>query len=249
MSISIRRIAQASAIVMMVALAPAASAIGQSLGSDDGPAGARASYELPVAASSEVHRAIGPVAVASAREFEKEAARLRKIAREDARVTAEIEAQAARLKPGSFVWRPERGMSGPVEIVTSLAAQRIYVFRSGRLIGVSTVSSGRPGNKTPTGSFPILQKKRQHYSNLYNNAPMPNMQRLTWDGVALHAGMIPGRPASHGCVRLPTEFSRLLFGVTSIGSVVHVVQDTPSSAGTSLAMVAPGGGAQLAHAR
>ena len=242
MSINIRGIGQACAIVAMIAFAPAASAVGS-------PSEPVTAPESPLVPTAEVRRAIAPVAVVSAREFEREAERLRKIAVEDARVTREIEAQAAKLTPGKFVWRPERATSGPVEIVTSISAQRIYVFRSGRLIAVSTVSTGRPGNKTPTGTFPILQKKREHYSNLYNNAPMPNMQRLTWDGVALHAGVIPGRPASHGCVRLPTEFSRLLFGVTSIGSVVHVVQDKPSAAGLALAMVTPGGGAAQARAR
>jgi hypothetical protein len=72
--------------------------------------------------------------------------------------------------------------------------------------------------------FSILQKNKDHYSKKYNNAPMPNMQRLTWDGIALHAGNLPGYPASHGCVRLPLEFSKLLFGVTSIGATVVITR-------------------------
>lgn len=145
------------------------------------------------------------------------------------------EAEAA-LDPGEFVWQPERALAGKVEMVVSIPLQRAFVYRGGTLIGVTTVSTGRPGHTTPTGTFNILQKRREHYSNLYNNAPMPFMQRLTWGGIALHAGQIPGRPASHGCVRLPLEFSRLLFGVTELGGTVHIVDFSPSSR-EALAMV------------
>ena len=98
------------------------------------------------------------------------------------------------------------------------------------------MSTGQPGYETPTGSFAILQKNRDHRSNLYNGAPMPFMQRLTWDGVALHAGEIPGRPASHGCIRLPMAFARNLFAVTRLGASVHVTDLAPA-AGEALAMV------------
>jgi lipoprotein-anchoring transpeptidase ErfK/SrfK len=181
---------------------------------------------------------------------EEEAIRRRKEAAEDARVTKEIVAEAKALTPGTYVWRPERAATGPVEMVASLEAQRLYVFRSGKLIAVSTVSTGKPGNATPTGTFPILQKKKMHFSNLYDNAPMPNMQRLTWDGVALHAGRIPGHAASHGCIRLPSEFSRLLYGVTTISSIVHVIRGTPPAPGAALAFAAGGGaaGSPTAHA-
>ncbi len=133
------------------------------------------------------------------------------------------------LDPGAFVWQPELAAAGPVEIVVSIPLQIAYVYRGGTLIGVSTVSTGRPGHTTPVGRFEILQKRREHYSNLYNNAPMPFMQRLTWDGIALHAGQIPGRPASHGCVRLPLEFARHLFGVTAVGASVHIIDGSPSA--------------------
>ena len=151
---------------------------------------------------------------------------------------APIPAQLAEpvLAPGEYLWRPERAASGEVEIVVSIPLQRAFIYRGGTLIGVTTVSTGRPGHETPTGSFPILQKRREHYSNLYNNAPMPFMQRLTWDGIALHAGQIPGRPASHGCVRLPLDFARQLFAVTTLGATVHIVDQSPS-AGEALAMV------------
>ena len=140
------------------------------------------------------------------------------------------------LEPGQFVWNEERTGDGKVEIVVSLPQQLAYVYRDGRLIGVSTVSSGQPGYDTPTGTFAILQKNRDHRSNLYDGAPMPFMQRLTWDGIALHAGEIPGRPASHGCVRLPQRFARDLFALTELGATVHITDATPDSPGTALAM-------------
>jgi hypothetical protein len=144
--------------------------------------------------------------------------------------------ETTELQPGQFVWQPEAAPAGDVEIVVSLPLQRVYVYRGGTLIGISTVSTGREGYETPTGSFTILQKRREHYSNLYNNAPMPFMQRLTWDGVALHAGEIPGRPASHGCIRLPMAFARNLFSATQVGAAVHVTELAPA-AGEALAMV------------
>lgn len=126
------------------------------------------------------------------------------------------------LKPGDFLWMPELAPEGPVVIVISLPQQLAYVYRNGIRIAVSTISSGKPGHETPTGVFTILQKKREHYSNLYDDAPMPFMQRLTWDGIALHAGNLPGYPASHGCVRLPYTFSERLFGITRTGVTVVV---------------------------
>ena len=137
-------------------------------------------------------------------------------------------AQDTELRPGQYRWWPEASASGPVEIVVSIPLQVAYVYRGGTLIGVSTVSTGREGYETPAGSFPILQKERVHHSNRYENAPMPFMQRLTWDGVALHAGQIPGHPASHGCIRLPLAFARQLFSVTRLGANVHVVEDSVS---------------------
>jgi hypothetical protein len=107
-------------------------------------------------------------------------------------------------------------------VIVSLTEQRAYAYRNGILIGVSTVSTGKPGHETPTGVFTILQKDKDHRSSLYNSAPMPYQQRLTWDGVALHAGGLPGYPESHGCVHLPSEFARLLFDNSSMGMVVVV---------------------------
>jgi hypothetical protein len=129
---------------------------------------------------------------------------------------------AERLKPGQFLWAPQIAPQGPVLLVVSVKTQRAIVYRNGVPIGISTVSTGRPGYETPTGVFVILQKHVEHYSNLYDDAPMPYMQRLTWGGIALHAGKLPGYPASHGCVRLPPEFARLLFGITKQGMTVVI---------------------------
>lgn len=127
-----------------------------------------------------------------------------------------------RLKPGEFLWAPEIVPEGPLLLIVNLTTQRAILYRNGVPIAISTVSTGRDGYRTPTGIFTILQKHVKHFSNIYDNAPMPYMQRLTWRGVALHGGQLPGYPASHGCIRLPHEFARLLFGVTRLGMTVIV---------------------------
>jgi hypothetical protein len=137
-------------------------------------------------------------------------------------------ADPTRLKPGEFAWHPERSPEGPVVIIVSIPDQWVAVYRNGKRIAVSTCSTGRPGHATPTGTFVILQKDVNHHSSLYNDAPMPYMERVTWGGVALHAGQLPGYPASHGCVRLPKEFSRLLFTVTHVGTAV-IIADRQSA--------------------
>jgi lipoprotein-anchoring transpeptidase ErfK/SrfK len=120
---------------------------------------------------------------------------------------------------------PEEALADGVLIVVSLASQRMFVFRDGELWDSSKVSTGKRGNETPAGTFPILQKKVHHRSNLYDDAPMPYMQRLTWGGVALHAGHVPGYPASHGCIRMPKAFAKKLYGVTGFSSTLVVVTD------------------------
>jgi hypothetical protein len=126
------------------------------------------------------------------------------------------------LLPGEFTWHPERSPKGPVSVIVSLDEQHVHVYRNGIRIAVSTCSTGKEGHRTPTGVFVVLQKDRDHRSSTYNNAPMPNMNRLTWDGIALHAGNLPGYPASHGCVRLPMDFSARLFDVTHLGTPVII---------------------------
>ncbi|MCF6312487.1 MAG: L,D-transpeptidase [Verrucomicrobiales bacterium] len=128
----------------------------------------------------------------------------------------------AKLKPGQFEWHPERSPSGPLLIVISVDDQIAYVYRNGINIARSTVSTGKSGHDTPTGVFTILQRHVDHESSIYKGAKMPYMQRLTWGGIAMHAGNLPGYPASHGCVRLPYEFSKKLFTVTQNGSTVVI---------------------------
>lgn len=132
---------------------------------------------------------------------------------------------AEALKPGDYLWAPEVAPQGPVLLIVSLASQRATLYRNGIPIGITTVSTGKAGHRTPTGVFTILQREVEHYSSIYDNAPMPYMQRLTWGGVALHGGTLPGYPASHGCIRLPHEFARLLYGVTRLGMTVIVTDE------------------------
>ena len=130
--------------------------------------------------------------------------------------------QADKLKPGEWVLKPEIAPSGPVLVYVDLTRQRATVYRNGVRIGVSTISSGKEGHETPTGVFTILEKNVIHHSKTYDDAPMPFQQRLTWMGVAMHAGNLPGFPASHGCVRLPMEFAKKLFTVTPMGGTVVI---------------------------
>jgi len=129
------------------------------------------------------------------------------------------------LGTGDYVWEPEVSPTGPVVIIVSLPEQTVYVYRNGVRIGRSTVSTGKPGHRTPTGVFTVLEKEAYHHSNLYHRAPMPYMERVTWGGVALHAGQLPGYPASHGCVRLPMDFAEKLYAVTQKGTTVIVADD------------------------
>jgi len=128
----------------------------------------------------------------------------------------------ATLKPGEFSWNPERSPEGPVVVLVSIPKQWVVVYRGGMEIAAATCSTGRSGHRTPAGVFVILEKDKTHHSSKYDNAPMPFMERLTWNGVALHAGNLPGYPASHGCVRLPLEFAKLLFGITTLGTPVII---------------------------
>ena len=126
------------------------------------------------------------------------------------------------LPPDGFSWQPETAPQGPVLVLVSIVEQVARVYRNGVEIGIARVSTGRPGYPTPTGVFTILQKARVHHSSTYDEASMPYTERLTWDGVALHAGGVPGYPSSHGCVHLPLEFADLLYGVTEVGTTVVI---------------------------
>jgi len=139
-----------------------------------------------------------------------------------ARASVPIDTPIDQLKSGEFLWLGDAVSSGPLVMVVSITEQTGYVYRNGVLIGATSVSTGRPGHATPTGVFTVLQKQKEHRSTIYDGAPMPYMERLTWGGVALHAGGLPGYPESHGCIHLPSEFAKLLFGVSSTGMTVVI---------------------------
>ena len=120
---------------------------------------------------------------------------------------------------------------GPFEIVVATANQQVSVFGQDGLIERAPISTGMPTHPTPTGVFTVISKAKWHESNIYSAAPMPYMQRITWSGIALHAGPRPGYPASHGCIRLPQDFAVRLFQMTKIGTRVIVTRDATAPVG------------------
>ena len=110
----------------------------------------------------------------------------------------------------------------PVMAIVSLRNQRITVYDANGWILRAPVSSGQKGRETPAGIFSVIQKEADHYSNIYDDAFMPHMQRITWSGIALHGGQLPGYAASHGCVRMPFDFAARLFEMTRLGLRVIV---------------------------
>jgi hypothetical protein len=117
---------------------------------------------------------------------------------------------------------PHEVTKGPLQIIVSIADQRISVYDDGTLIARSSVSTGVQGHPTPVGVFSVLGKELWHRSNIYSAAPMPYMQRITWSGIALHAGVLPGHPASHGCIRLAKDFAIRLWHLTKRGTRVII---------------------------
>ena len=140
------------------------------------------------------------------------------------RIATTLDSTKAPEKPreAPYSWEDSEKTEGPIYLVVSLSDQKLHVYRNGVRIAQSKISTGRDGYETPTGVFPILQKKKSHVSNLYPGAKMPYMQRLTWDGIALHGGHLPGRPASHGCIRLPYKFAKQLYAITNFDTTVIV---------------------------
>lgn len=116
--------------------------------------------------------------------------------------------------------------AGPLAIVISIAKQRVTLFAGGKPIAEAPVSTGTAGHETPMGVFAVITKSRFHESNIYSGAPMPYMQRITWSGIALHEGPLPGHAASHGCIRLPGSFASSLFKVTKLGARVIIARDS-----------------------
>jgi hypothetical protein len=134
----------------------------------------------------------------------------------------ETSSQSTNLQPGDFVWQPETAPTGPLVIVVDLSRQLMQVYRNGSLIGRSTIGAGKGEHPTPTGIFTILEKQITHHSTKYHEASMPYMERLTWDGVAIHAGNVLGKPDSHGCVHVPMKFAKKLYDVTKQGATVLI---------------------------
>ena len=143
-------------------------------------------------------------------------------------VAAEREAMATfgstAIRPGDYRMLPAAAIprAGKVNILVSLRNQKTYVYKGGMLVAISTSSHGTPDHPTDPGQWKILQKKPFHRSNKYSNAPMPFMQRLDKWGRAFHAGVVPGHPASHGCIRLPPKMAKALYGMTKLGDVVDI---------------------------
>ncbi|PWT88767.1 MAG: L,D-transpeptidase [Proteobacteria bacterium] len=140
---------------------------------------------------------------------------------------------AARLKPPALTKASpgtpagelaDKAQGGPLQIIISIDKQQLTLYAGGEAIAHSRVSTGQRGHATPTGVFSIIEKDRWHRSNLYDSAPMWFMQRITWSGVALHQGVVPNYPASHGCVRLPEAFARQLWTTTKLGARVIIAR-------------------------
>jgi len=139
------------------------------------------------------------------------------------RQTDPAAAQAASPGKASDAKKAEKsGPAQPVSVIVSLSDQHASVYDANGLVTRTRVSTGQAGHRTPTGVFSVIGKSRWHRSNIYSGAPMPFMQRITWSGVAMHAGVVPGYPASHGCIRLPASFAPQLFGMTRMGARVVV---------------------------
>ena len=147
-------------------------------------------------------------------------------------------AQVKEAKAAPVAKRPKKAAKASsgkgVRVLVSIPQQKIWVFKNGELAFTAPVSTGKRGHRTPVGTFPILQKKVHHRSSKYDNAPMPYMQRLTHYGIALHAGHLPGYPASHGCIRLPRSYAKKLYGLTNFSTRVTITNKRPKSAKEAL---------------
>ncbi|MEO6040350.1 MAG: L,D-transpeptidase family protein [Croceibacterium sp.] len=163
-----------------------------------------------------------PGAPALASDESVEAIRTANRAAADARGDMRAAFGKSTLKNGQFVWQD--GAADVTRVVVDLSAQIAYAYSGEQIVGASTISSGDARHLSPIGLFAVLDKQRDYRSIKYDNAPMPFMQRIDDYGIALHAGNLPGRPASHGCVRLPKAFAEKLFGATSVGTEVWIAE-------------------------
>jgi hypothetical protein len=139
----------------------------------------------------------------------------------------------ANLQPGQYIWNPGASPSGPVGIIVDLGNQMLYVYRNGKQIARSAVSTGIKSHPTAPGSYTILTKNLTYHSEKYHEASMPFMERLTWDGMAIHGGNNPGKPSSHGCIHVPLDFARKLYGITTKGDTV-LISNLPEAPGDTV---------------
>lgn len=153
------------------------------------------------------------------------------------RTSRPVDTEPSKLKPGQFIWKGDNIVPlGAMSAEVNISEQKIYLYQNSILIGVSTISTGRGRRSTPTGVFTVLGKNRYHRSKKYHNAPMPYTHWLSSEGIAMHAGNLPGYPASHGCIRLPSKFARFLFESSPVGMPV-VITKTAQSAQTQNTVV------------
>ncbi len=139
-------------------------------------------------------------------------------------------AEAKKQKPPADAPIADSDSGDPLFLVVSTGSQKVDIYRGTQLVTSSQVSTGMPAHPTFLGAFSILEKQRWHHSNIYSGAPMPWMNRITWSGTALHAGIVPGYAASHGCIRLPYSFAPKLYDITSVGDNVVISRDRPAPA-------------------
>jgi hypothetical protein len=140
---------------------------------------------------------------------------------------------SASLKPDQYIWNPQASPGGPVGIIVDLTNQTLYVYRGGKRIGRCAVSTGIKSHPTLPGTYTILTKNLTYHSEKYHEASMPFMERLTWGGMAIHGGNNPGEPSSHGCIHVPLDFARKLYGITQKGDTV-LVSDLEAAPGDTV---------------
>ncbi|MDO8400281.1 MAG: L,D-transpeptidase family protein, partial [Bradyrhizobium sp.] len=132
--------------------------------------------------------------------------------------------QRARPRQAKKVEAPKDSVKpqGAVIIAISIERQTLKVYDANGFFAETPISTGMKGHPTPMGVFSIIQKHKLHHSNIYSGAPMPFMQRITWSGIAMHAGVLPGYPASHGCIRMPMAFAARMWNWTKMGARVVI---------------------------
>ena len=141
----------------------------------------------------------------------------------------QLSPETADLRPNQYTWNPDASPTGAVGIIVDLTRQTIHVYRDGKQIGRAAVSTGIQSHPTAAGTYTILTKNVEYHSEKYHEASMPFMERLTWDGMAIHGGNNPGKPSSHGCIHVPLDFAEKLYAVTEKGGTVLIsdLQEAP----------------------